>query len=404
MTVTFVRYWGRQMTLADEVRHMRDFFGPAVANGWRNYLVCAQPPKEERWRAELAAIGVELVYIPRPPRNLHWDTIKSAFRLCRRLQPDIIHCDNIHTSPLIGAFLARVPVRVWFKRSMQPAYETMRTPTWKDTLAATVRASSFCATHVISVSQAVRDELVSLGIPKSKLLVFNNPVDRAMVQLIDPTCARAPLGYVDADVVIVTTGRAAPVKGWDTLLSAFARVAPRAPQAKLVFVGSTSEKGDSEVFANLQRVIKMRGLEGQVRFLGNVDDVGSILSAADIFVLPSRSEGNSNSLNEAFAVGLPCIATRVGNAPVLIQDGENGLLVERNNPQQLAEALALLIENSDRREQLAHRARQAMVGPTVAEYFNGLHAMYQCLVDQASGRRYDGQRTAEKFGEEGALQ
>jgi len=86
------------------------------------------------------------------------------------------------------------------------------------------------------------------------------------------------------------------------------------------------------------------------------------LHAADIFVLPSLKEGLSNSLLEAMAVGLPVVATAVGGAPDLIEDGVNGYLLPPDPaPEQVAETLAALLRAPDRAREMGRRARQTVV-------------------------------------------
>ncbi len=392
MPITLVRYWGREVRSVREMEALAELLTRGVNLGWRTHLVCSQPPQDENHLAPLTEIGVQVEYIARPRRNFDGETIRRTYELCSRVKADILHCDNTHTSPLIGAFLARVPVRIWFKRSMQPAFEDARVPTWRDRLATSVRVSCGLATTVATVSRAVKDELVTMGIPEAKVCVVRNAIDRGAIQWVDRDHARGGLGYTNSDVVIMALGRAAPVKGWDVLLSAFVEIVVKLPNARLLFVGGTFRDDEKQMFSKLAEVVASRGLTQYVRFAGHRENVNSALAAADIFVMPSRSEGNANALNEAFAAGKACIATRVGNAPELITQGVNGLLVERDNSREMAEALGSLVGDSALRAKIERGARETPVGPTRTENFDQIYALYQALLLARRGERDDWRR------------
>jgi glycosyltransferase involved in cell wall biosynthesis len=353
MAVTLVRYWGSFFKTPRQAREFARVFVAAAARGWRTHLVCCRPPDDA---------GV----------------VWRALRLCRCLHCDVFHCDNMHTSPLIGARLAGVPVRLWSKRSMQPAFEEDRTPTLRDRAAISVRVSCRLATRVVAVSSAVRDELVGLGIPLRKFVVFPNPVPE--LAQVDRGQARAGYGHGDDELVIATVGHAVPAKGWETLLRAFRRVVAEVPKARLLLVGSTSAPQERVHFDELLRLVELFGLTERVHFAGHVPDVSVPLAAADVFALPSRSEGSSNALLEALHAGLPCVSARVGAAADLIQPGENGLLVEREDEEGLANALRLLASDADLREQLARSLRATPTAWNPDQYAKGLVDLYASLL------------------------
>jgi glycosyltransferase involved in cell wall biosynthesis len=272
----------------------------------------------------------------------------------------------MHLSPLVGAALARVPVRIWFKRAMEPYYEEVRAPTLRDRLALSVRASCLLATRVLTVSATVRDELVSLGIPTHKLVVFPNPVlgeEARARRLALREEARASFGFLAHDLVMTTVGHAVPVKGWDVLVRAFASIASACPTARLLLVGSTSADHERPFFNLVSGLVESLALTDRVTFPGHTEAL-TALAASDVFAMPSRSEGYGTALMEALAVGLPCVATRVGIAPQYIRDGVSGLLVERQDEAGLAEALSLLARGQALRERLAANSRAYLDGPS----------------------------------------
>lgn len=333
-----------------------------IDRGWRCYLALEHEPEDKTWLREISALGIQIVHAERARGHFDFRCVWRVCALARRLGVTVFHCDNIHTSPLLGAFMARVPVRIWSKRSMNPDFEECRPPTFKERLALTTRLSCWLATRVVAVSKAVKDELAGLGIPPAKIVVRNNP---RRLGALSPDVSREALrrqwGFSMSDTVAITIGRAVPVKGWDVLIRAFAKVAGAAPSLRLVLVGSLDAGAESGFHESLLALMDQYGLKNKVFFTGHLTEVKSALPGADIFVMSSRSEGCSSAPIEALEVGLPCIATRVGNAEEIIQDGVNGLLVPRADVDKLADALWQCCDPIAR----GRLAKNAVLPPTV---------------------------------------
>lgn len=380
MSVTLVRYWGSHLKNPRLSYHFAAIFRLAAAQGWRTCLVCSHPPDDPDWLAPLHDTGTRIEYIGRARGNFDAVCTLRVFKLCRRLQCDVFHCDNMHTSPLIGSTLAGTRVRLWSKRSMQPAFEEGRTPTLRDRLAPSLRLSCLLATKTLPVSPAVEDELVRLRIPASKLIVFPNPLLSDGMGSSDRDQARASLRYHEDELVITTVGHAVPVKGWDILLSSFGRIASLVPEARLLFIGSTTASHERSFAEELQRTINGSRLSSRIRFAGHMSDVSVALAASDIVVVPSRSEGFGVALVEALSAGLPCISSRVGAAPDLIRHGQNGLLVDRGDIEELARFLLQLARSPKLREKLSRSARLTRAVPSLEEYAERLIDLYKVLL------------------------
>ena len=115
----------------------------------------------------------------------------------------------------------------------------------------------------------------------------------------------------------------------------------------------------------LEARTRQAGLTDSVVFTGRVENVEDYLRAADIFVLPSTTEGMSVALLEAMAVGLPVVASRVSGTVDVIKHGENGLLFEPGDVEGLADCITSLIESPNQRAELASQARK-----TVEQHFS----------------------------------
>jgi glycosyltransferase involved in cell wall biosynthesis len=145
--------------------------------------------------------------------------------------------------------------------------------------------------------------------------------------------------------LIISVGNIRRVKGHDIFIRAAAIVAQRFPRARFSIAGEVLEP---QYFQELLMLIDSLGLADRFHFEGGVTDLPSFLAEAEIFVLPSRSEGFSNALIEAMAASLPVVATRVGGNPEAVEDGVTGLLVPPEDPVALADALQELLSDSDR--------------------------------------------------------
>jgi len=381
MGVTLIRYWGSYFKSPRAVSNMVNQLKGPLAKGWDTHLVCCWPPEDEKWLQPLLDIGVKIEYMPRAKGNFDWKCMYRVCKLCRRLRCNVFHCDNMHTSPLIGASLARVAVRLWSKRSMNAAFERGGKETIRNRIVLSVRLSCLLATKTLAVSKTVREELIKLRIPSSKLMVFNNPMDSKILCSVNRDKARVVYGYAPSEIVITTIGHAVPVKGWDILLRAFSDIANEVPQARLLFVGSITGYNESHHYEELARFIDQNGLRTKVRFTGHLIEINEALAASDIFVLPSRSEGFGIVLVEGLAAGLPCVSTKVGIASEVIQTGVNGFLLERENYREMAKALLKLAKDSNLRKRLAEGARTTPLGvPTMEEYGDQLFNLYESLL------------------------
>jgi glycosyltransferase involved in cell wall biosynthesis len=143
-------------------------------------------------------------------------------------------------------------------------------------------------------------------------------------------------------VLVTTVGNIRRVKGHDVFIKAAAAITPQFPDVSFSIAGDVL---DPAYFAELQTLVRDLGLSDRFSFDGGVSDLRGYLAGADIFVLPSRSEGFSNALVEAMAASLPVVATDVGGNAEAVQDGTNGFIVSSENPDALADAIVRLLSD-----------------------------------------------------------
>jgi len=158
-----------------------------------------------------------------------------------------------------------------------------------------------------------------------------------------------------SEILVVSVGNIRRVKGHDIFIRAAAIIARQFPQARFSVAGEVLEP---EYFQELHELRQSLGLADRFRFEGEVTDLPRFLAGADIFVLPSRSEGFSNAVIEAMAASLPVVATRVGGNPEAVRHGMTGLLVPPEDPSALANAVLELLSDSERANAMGEAGRR----------------------------------------------
>jgi glycosyltransferase involved in cell wall biosynthesis len=151
---------------------------------------------------------------------------------------------------------------------------------------------------------------------------------------------------------VAMAGRLEPVKRPQDFVEAAVLVLQKNKDLRFLVVG------DGSLMPVLRKRVQELNLQGYIAFLGWREDIISILSEVDIFVLPSLNEAVGRSALEAQALGVPVVATKVGGIPEIVQDGRTGILINPKDPQRLAEAIIFLSENEEKREQMSEAAKK----------------------------------------------
>ncbi|MEO8217774.1 MAG: glycosyltransferase family 4 protein [Acidobacteriota bacterium] len=198
---------------------------------------------------------------------------------------------------------------------------------------------------IIAMTPESATELESIGYPARRVLKVTNGIP------LLPAVVRRPRSE---PLTAVFVGRLSWEKGLPELLNAWASVKSAASRPVLLRI-----IGDGPLERELRKLSSTLGLGDSVEFAGFAADVASELATADLFVLPSYSEGNSNSVLEAMRAGLPIVATRVGGTPIQVGAEGDDLLVPPGDFRALAEKLLEVIENETLRlnSGVAMRAR-----------------------------------------------
>ena len=209
--------------------------------------------------------------------------------------------------------------------------------------------------RVVAATPRMRETFEMIGLPSEKVALLANAVDLPAESIWD--AARRREGASEGPLTVLYLGRISLQKGLIDLVDAAKRVRERFPQARFRIAGLPS--ADSEA---VRAHVREQALDGTVELAGAVPPAGKAAAflAADVYVLPSYVEDMPYSLLEAMSYGLPCVATRVGGVPTVIQEGVNGLLVEAGDEAALAGAIERLIGEPDLRRRLGLAARETI--------------------------------------------
>ena len=318
--------------------------------------------KRGAWLPKVAERAASIAEFPIQgfARPATFGALVAFARWCRRERIEVVQtCDlyaNIFGLP--GAALAGVPVRIGSRRELNPDKSPGQIRLQ--------RQAYRCATKVVANSVAARGILLEEGLAPESIVVIPNGVDFASYSGQSqpqthaglPAFAAEPQAPAGLPAVaaeprrrVITVANLRPEKSHETLIAAAGLLAAEFPDVQFQVVGDGPRR------AELEALVRTRGLDRRVQFLGYREDVAQLLAEADVFVLPSRSEAFPNGAIEAMAAGLPVVASATGGLLDLIEHGHTGLLFEPGNAEALADALRHLFTGAGIAAGIGHRAQ-----------------------------------------------
>lgn len=289
---------------------------------------------------ECSARGIETIILP-CRGQVDWATAGGLKRVLREQRIDIIHSHGYKAN-----IYSRVAASGWNGRSVATCHNWPGRSRRMKFYALLDQQLLRGFDRVAAVSDEVKGKIPGGSAAKGRVQVIRNgislePYDRIQAErtrkrLIRRSEGRAVVGYV---------GRLSDDKGAGLLLEAGRDVLRQFPGTSLLLVGDGTQRNVYE--------IEFRSPD--VFFAGFQREVQRCYSCMDIFVLPSYAEGLPMTILEAMASRLPVIATRVGQVPELVEDGQTGVLVNPGDKVQLAEAICRLIENPEESAKMGER-------------------------------------------------
>jgi glycosyltransferase involved in cell wall biosynthesis len=230
---------------------------------------------------------------------------------------------------------------------------------------------------VLVNAEAIRHMLIEQGYRQDKIVVIRNGIVMSRAAGERPGARlRAELGFAPSARIVIVSSRLNPMKGIEYFLEAAAAVAGKVPDAAFLIVGDGANRGELE-----SRALAF-GLKTRIVFAGFRTDVPDLLSESAIAVLPSLSEGLSNSLLEAMSMGVPVIAATVGGNPEIVESGVTGILVPPKDAAALAGAMLSLLGDPDLAHRMGAAGKQSVVDRFgVERAVDEVEQLYERLVE-----------------------
>jgi glycosyltransferase involved in cell wall biosynthesis len=220
----------------------------------------------------------------------------------------------------------------------------------------------------------MKNSLAEHNFQMSDLHLIPNGVD---ITRFHPCGIDTALAEAEREQVVVCVANLRYPKGIDVLLQAWHLVHKQGLHARLIIVGTGSLQ------SQLERMVEALGIADSVEFTGLQSDIPTQLHRGNVAVLPSRWEGMPNVLLEAMACGLACVATRVSGSEDIIQHGVNGLLVESEDYQGMAQAILILLRDPALVQKYGRAARQTIERHYSFEQVIGRYIeLYQSIVNR----------------------
>lgn len=269
-----------------------------------------------------------------------------------------------HTNVLVRRFCrkARIPYIYTPRACLDPVRLRMRSLSKQLFLSLFERRVIRDASLVHVLTDVERQDVLSQGADPERIRVIPNGVDVPTASMLPPRDEfRRSHGYDDQAPLILFLGQLLPVKGLDLLIDAVASIVSRCPEARVVVAGPADTQGA----ADLDRRARERGVRDRFNMVGTLTgrSKSAAFRAADLFVLPSRSEGMPNAVLEACAHGTPVVITQACNLPEVAEYRAGQIIAQ--DADVLATAMTQILENKEDRQRMGQNGRRM-----VAECFS----------------------------------
>jgi len=327
---------------------------------WRKF---SQIPREE-------VIEGVLIHHPRYPllpgismpvhgMLMYWASLSLAQHLHRKEQFDCIDAHFVYPDGFAAVRLGRnlgLPAVVSARGSDINLYSSFRA------IRPMLRWTLLHADGAIAVSDDLKNKIIALGIPESKIRVISNGVDAERFQPRDAKSARKQLGLPEEGSIAVSVGSLIESKGHHLLIAAIAELARSFPQLRLYILGEGAYR------STLEQLVREKKMQDRIFLFGTRpnEELSLWFSVADLSCLMSSREGWPNVVSEALACGTPVLATRAGGIPEIIISPDLGMLVERN-VQSIVVGLERALTKPWNRAEIARHSRSRSWDAVAAE-------------------------------------
>ena len=271
-----------------------------------------------------------------------------AYRLSQYLKeqaPDIVHCHSRRGADLLGGLAASY--------ADIPAVVSRRVDNTEMRLMATLRYKPF--QKIIAISEAIAEVLRDHDVEDERIAVIRSAVDAAaFARAPDRESFRQEFHIEEGAFTIAAAGQLIPRKGHRYLLQAVAGLVLKHPQIKLVIFG------DGYLNNQLRAQAASLGLGGVVQFAGFRDDLDDFIACFDLFAHPALAEGLGVAALKAAAAGVPVVGFDSGGLSEAVEHTKTGLLVPKEDVDELQDAIATMIEDDQMRLRMSNAGQERM--------------------------------------------
>ncbi len=291
------------------------------------------------------------VHILSSPHVFKLSRLWEICRLLRRLKPDLVHT-HLRSSNIVGTLCARlcgVPVISTLHNVFPEADLAHARRDWAEKWVLRLLCNLITAVG----PTVARAHQARFG--QKEITVIANPVDDLSAEQLDKQTLRqsldVPLDIIDKPLVFVAA-RLTQIKGFPQSLQVINKVRESIPDVRLLVAG------DGPLLSELQNYVEEHDLQSHIALLGRSEQVSELMLASDVFLLTSSGEGLPLVLLEAMIRRLPAVATKVGDVPWALGDGEAGELVDWNDIDTTAARVVALISDPDYHSKVAAAAHK----------------------------------------------
>jgi glycosyltransferase involved in cell wall biosynthesis len=286
-------------------------------------------------------------------------------RVIKQLKPDVVHAHDPHAVAMTSTALSIVSPKP------RPLFVATRRVVFRLAENSFSRWKYSEVDCFIATCDAVRDRLITDGVPRIKITIVHEGVDVDRLAHMPAVNVHGEFYLPHGSPVVMNVAALAPHKGQHHLIDAAALVVREAPDTRFIIVG------DGELRAALEKQIKDKHLERHVFLAGFRADALELTKGSDLFVVSSIHEGLCTALVDAMAMSKPAVATDVGGVPEVMVDGETGYLVSPRDHHAMADRIVFLLKHEQARREMGEAALarvrekfsvERMVDSTVAVY------------------------------------
>src|SRR3990167_4369574 len=286
---------------------------------------------------EIEVFHPNAFYIPKFARFLYGlfyflSIIRCIKRILKNFDFEIIYTNWLYPDSFAAMLIAKLFQKPFVVCALGTDVNVyMKYPLRKRMILTTIRKS----TKTLTVSKALKEKIVEQGIPPEHIEVLYDGVDKKIFNPQDKNRVREKLGLTPPFPLILYVGNLKIWKGVDYLIDALKILVSQKKEIKLCLIGDGSER------KSLEKKVRRENLCNRVYFEGRKQhkDISLWMNASDLLCLPSLMEGVPNVMLEAWACGIPVVATKVGGIPEILNDQNYGIMVEPQDSASLAQAL-----------------------------------------------------------------